>query len=274
VPQGVHVDGGGQPGAADQLAEGARHVAGPERGTIRLLDHQVSRGVVARPDQQPPLGRRAAVAAQLPHRRAGSGTSRLPASLGRDGPRRRAARLPGRLRAWRGRPAGLVRRMVEFAIRDCAWEAARARVTPEPTDAAPLWALAWRTRAAAWMLATGPCSNTPSSDDRTRPGSDAGLRRRAVGLAGRRPLSLATRALAAPQEGERCRRCTRPSPRRGGTASMPVSRSVIAGHRGVKSFSTPSRPASGRPPAALGRPRVGERSTTREVSLDLEVPTL
>jgi hypothetical protein len=48
--------------------------------------------------------------------------------------------------------AGLVTRMTEFAIRDCAWEAARARVTPESTDAAPLWALAWRARAAAWML--------------------------------------------------------------------------------------------------------------------------
>jgi hypothetical protein len=48
--------------------------------------------------------------------------------------------------------AGLVGRMVEFAIRDCAWEATRARVTPGSTDAAPLWALAWRARAAAWML--------------------------------------------------------------------------------------------------------------------------
>jgi hypothetical protein len=48
--------------------------------------------------------------------------------------------------------SGLVTRMIEVAIRDCAWEATRARVTPESTDATPLWALAWRSRAAAWML--------------------------------------------------------------------------------------------------------------------------
>jgi hypothetical protein len=42
--------------------------------------------------------------------------------------------------------------MIEFAIRDRAWEAIRARVTPECTDPTPVWALAWRARAAAWML--------------------------------------------------------------------------------------------------------------------------
>jgi hypothetical protein len=47
---------------------------------------------------------------------------------------------------------GLVTRMVEYAVRSCAWEATCARVTPESTDATPLWALAWRARAAAWML--------------------------------------------------------------------------------------------------------------------------
>jgi hypothetical protein len=52
--------------------------------------------------------------------------------------------------------AGLVTHMIEFAIRDCAWEAIRAQVTAESTDATPLWALAWRARAAAWMLRHRP----------------------------------------------------------------------------------------------------------------------
>ena len=43
-------------------------------------------------------------------------------------------------------------RMIEYAVRDCAAEAITAQVTPESTDAAPLWALAWRARSAAWML--------------------------------------------------------------------------------------------------------------------------
>jgi hypothetical protein len=46
----------------------------------------------------------------------------------------------------------LVGRMIEFAIRDCSAEAVRAGVTPDSTDAAPLWALAWRARAAGWMI--------------------------------------------------------------------------------------------------------------------------
>jgi hypothetical protein len=71
-------------------------------------------------------------------------------------PRRPAAPVPGRLRAARGRGAGLVTNMIEFAIRDCAWEAIRAQVTPESTDPTPLWALAWRARAAAWMLRHRP----------------------------------------------------------------------------------------------------------------------
>jgi hypothetical protein len=71
-------------------------------------------------------------------------------------PRRPAAPVPGRLRAARGRGAGLVTNMIEFAIRDCAWEAIRAQVTPESTDPTPLWALAWRARAAAGMLRHRP----------------------------------------------------------------------------------------------------------------------
>ena len=47
---------------------------------------------------------------------------------------------------------GLLSRMIEFAIRDCAAEAARARITPDSTDPQPLWALAWRARAAGWMI--------------------------------------------------------------------------------------------------------------------------
>jgi hypothetical protein len=61
--------------------------------------------------------------------------------------------------------AGLVTRMIEFAIRDCAKEAiapvtspgARSTpITPESTDPQPLWSLAWRARAAAWMLRHRP----------------------------------------------------------------------------------------------------------------------
>ena len=47
---------------------------------------------------------------------------------------------------------GLVTRMIEYAIRDCAAEAVQAQVTPDSADAAPLWALAWRARSAAWMI--------------------------------------------------------------------------------------------------------------------------
>jgi hypothetical protein len=47
---------------------------------------------------------------------------------------------------------GMITRMIEFAIRDCAAEAVMAGITPESTDPAPLWALAWRARAAAWII--------------------------------------------------------------------------------------------------------------------------
>jgi hypothetical protein len=55
-----------------------------------------------------------------------------------------------------GDRSGFVTRMIEYAIRDSAAEAARARVTPESSDVTPLWAVAWRTRAAAWMLRHRP----------------------------------------------------------------------------------------------------------------------
>ncbi|MEV0273763.1 aminoglycoside phosphotransferase family protein [Hamadaea sp. NPDC050747] len=48
--------------------------------------------------------------------------------------------------------ARLVTRMIEIAIRDCAAEAARAGITPESADPGPLWSLAWRARAADWMI--------------------------------------------------------------------------------------------------------------------------
>ncbi|GAB2958130.1 aminoglycoside phosphotransferase/kinase family protein [Saccharothrix stipae] len=51
-----------------------------------------------------------------------------------------------------GDRADLVDRMIETAIRDCAAEATRAGITPESTDPVPLWALAWRARAAGWMI--------------------------------------------------------------------------------------------------------------------------
>lgn len=47
---------------------------------------------------------------------------------------------------------GLVTRMIEFAIRDSAFEAIKAGITQQSTDVRPLWAVAWRARAAAWML--------------------------------------------------------------------------------------------------------------------------
>lgn len=47
---------------------------------------------------------------------------------------------------------GLVTKMIEYAIRDCAAEAITSQVTPGSTDPEPLWALAWRARSAAWML--------------------------------------------------------------------------------------------------------------------------
>ena len=47
---------------------------------------------------------------------------------------------------------GFVDRIIEFVVYDTAQEADYAGVTPESTDGVPLWALAWRARAAAWLL--------------------------------------------------------------------------------------------------------------------------
>lgn len=48
--------------------------------------------------------------------------------------------------------SGLVTRMIEFAVRDCAGLAEVKQITPDSTDSTTLWILAWQTRAAAWML--------------------------------------------------------------------------------------------------------------------------
>ncbi|MEW2356970.1 aminoglycoside phosphotransferase family protein [Spirillospora sp. NPDC029432] len=48
--------------------------------------------------------------------------------------------------------AGVVDRMIEYAVRDCANVAVAAGITKESRDPAPLWALAWQARSAAWMI--------------------------------------------------------------------------------------------------------------------------
>jgi hypothetical protein len=46
----------------------------------------------------------------------------------------------------------LVDTMIAYAVHDAADQAIQVPVTPDTADATPLWGLAWRTRAAAWML--------------------------------------------------------------------------------------------------------------------------
>ena len=58
--------------------------------------------------------------------------------------------LPSRQRS------GLVTRMVEFAVRDCAGLATVKQITERSDDPTTLWTLAWQTRAAAWMLRHRP----------------------------------------------------------------------------------------------------------------------
>ena len=50
----------------------------------------------------------------------------------------------------------LVDTMITYAIHDAADQAIQVPVTPATADAKPLWGLAWRTRAAAWMLRNRP----------------------------------------------------------------------------------------------------------------------
>ncbi|MDE8762583.1 aminoglycoside phosphotransferase family protein [Rhizobium sp. CBK13] len=47
---------------------------------------------------------------------------------------------------------GFLEKLIMFAIHNAAEQAKEAAVTPETTDAEPLWAIAWRTRSASWML--------------------------------------------------------------------------------------------------------------------------
>ncbi|MGO6966643.1 aminoglycoside phosphotransferase family protein [Rhizobium leguminosarum] len=47
---------------------------------------------------------------------------------------------------------GFVDKLIMFAVHDAAEQARETAVTPETTDAEPLWAIAWRTRSASWML--------------------------------------------------------------------------------------------------------------------------
>jgi Phosphotransferase enzyme family len=50
------------------------------------------------------------------------------------------------------RRRGFVDRIIEFVVHDTAEQADEAGVTPDSTDPTPLWGLAWRARAAAWLL--------------------------------------------------------------------------------------------------------------------------
>ena len=47
---------------------------------------------------------------------------------------------------------GFVDRIIEFVVYDTAFQADDAGVTPDTTDPEPVWALAWRARAAAWLF--------------------------------------------------------------------------------------------------------------------------
>ncbi len=52
----------------------------------------------------------------------------------------------------RAERVGFVDEMVSFAVHDAADQAAQAGVAMETKDASSLWAIAWRTRGASWML--------------------------------------------------------------------------------------------------------------------------
>ena len=52
----------------------------------------------------------------------------------------------------RSQREGLVETIIAFAVHAAANEARINAVTPESLDITPLWAVAWRTRSASWML--------------------------------------------------------------------------------------------------------------------------
>ncbi|WP_331730098.1 phosphotransferase (plasmid) [Kitasatospora sp. NBC_00070] len=51
-----------------------------------------------------------------------------------------------------GRRRGFLDTVIEVAVQDAADQASEAGVTPESTDAEPLWGITWRLRSAAWMM--------------------------------------------------------------------------------------------------------------------------
>jgi hypothetical protein len=62
--------------------------------------------------------------------------------------------------------SGLVTRMIEFAVRDCAGLAEVKQITPESNDPTTLWILAWQTRVRPGCCGTGRCWNAPCWADR------------------------------------------------------------------------------------------------------------
>ncbi|MBU1307358.1 MAG: phosphotransferase [Alphaproteobacteria bacterium] len=52
----------------------------------------------------------------------------------------------------RSQRSGFVSLMRDFAILNAANEAIEAAITPESSDATPLWAVTWRTRSAGWIV--------------------------------------------------------------------------------------------------------------------------
>lgn len=77
------------------------------------------------------------------------------AMAGLDSPQARARQARLMLDGYRlGAPsrAALFDTMVAFAVHDAAAQAIEAGVTPDATEAGPLWGITWRTRAASWML--------------------------------------------------------------------------------------------------------------------------
>lgn len=56
----------------------------------------------------------------------------------------------------RAQRAGFVDKVIAFAIHDAAEQVIEANVTAETPGPGPLWAVAYRTRSAAWMLRHRP----------------------------------------------------------------------------------------------------------------------
>lgn len=52
--------------------------------------------------------------------------------------------------------AEFVNKMIEFAVHDAAEQVIEVNVIPDSPGPEPLWAVAYRTRSAAWMLRNRP----------------------------------------------------------------------------------------------------------------------